>query len=69
MTPADFRKKATRVFLERNPTAKVGWTKQPRLVTYPTGVTGWEWTFYATASGHKERMMLAQGDETYVMVR
>jgi hypothetical protein len=69
MTKAEFRKKAIDAFKKQNPTATVGWLKQPRWITYPTGVEGWHWEFFAKAKGHRESLMLAEGDETYVMVR
>jgi hypothetical protein len=69
MTKREFQEKAKAAFLKANPTATIGWVKSPKFVTYPTGVQGWRWEFYATAEGYRSREITAEGDETYVMVR
>jgi hypothetical protein len=70
MTATQFKKKAEAAFLRQNPTATIsGWVKQPRKVTYPTGVTEWSGSFHAVAAGYKPKIMIASGDDTYVMVR
>ena len=70
MTKLQFMKKAEAAFKRANPTADyISWNVSPKLITYPTGVKGWSGKFYATAFGYSPRYVLAQGDDTYVMVR
>jgi hypothetical protein len=70
MTATQFKKKAEAAFFRQNPTATIsGWVKQPRKATSPTGVTGWSGSFHAVAPGYKPKIMIATGDDTYVMVR
>lgn len=70
MTRKQFIAKAEAAFKRANPTVDfVSWHHVPKLVTYPTGVKGWHGKFYATAEGHKPRIMIAEGDDSYVMVR
>lgn len=69
MTAKEFQKRAKEAFLRQNPDATIGWLKAPRLVTFPTGVKEWQWSFYASAEGYRSREMTATGDDTYVMVR
>jgi hypothetical protein len=69
MTAKEFQAKARAAFLRANPDATIGWSKAPKLVTYPTGVKEWRWDFYATGEGYRSRTMTAHGDDTYLMVR
>lgn len=72
MTKNQFIAKAERAFTKANPGAAgllIMWRRAPRLVTYPTGVQGWSGTFHAYAENCRPRTMLAEGDDTYVMVR
>jgi hypothetical protein len=69
MTMKQFQSKVEAAFLKANPTATItGWL-DARLVKYPTGVRGWAGKFHAIADGYKPRVMIAQGDDTYIMVR
>lgn len=70
MTKHQFMKKAEAAFRRANPTADyIGWHNSPKFVTYPTGVKGWSGKFYATAQGYSPRFVLAEGDDSYIMVR
>lgn len=70
MTKHQFKRKAEAAFLRRNPTAKItGWVGEPNFLKYPTGVKGWSGKFHAVAEGYKPKIMFADGDDTYVMVR
>lgn len=68
MTRNQFKRKAERLFLKQNPTATVEWI-YAKFVTYPTGVKGWSGRFTATAPGYRPSVMLAHGDDSYIMVR
>lgn len=68
MNATQFKRKAEAIFLKRNPEASIEWISAKK-VTYPTGVKGYLGWFYAQAPGYKPSKMLAQGDDTYMMVR
>lgn len=68
MTRKQFRQKAEAAFKKANPAASIEWI-EARFVTYPTGYKGWYGKIAATAPGYKSRVMIAMGDDTYMMVR
>ncbi len=68
LTRKGFKAKAEAAFLRQNPGATVEWISAAK-VEYPTGVKGWAGKFAAAAPGYKPRVMLADGDDMYVMVR
>jgi hypothetical protein len=69
MTKAEFKRKAERAFQKANPTAIiVGWI-DAKQVTFPTGIREYVGHFDAVAPGHKRRVLLATGSDSYVMVR
>lgn len=71
MTRSQFIKKAETAFARANPNANLTiiWRRAPRLVTYPTGITEWAGYFHAYSNQHRPRKMLAQGDDSYIMIR
>ncbi len=69
MTKTQFKAKAERAFLQANPTATItGWIKAG-LVTYPTGVREYAGQFQAVAEGYRFKVIIASGDDTYIMTR
>jgi hypothetical protein len=70
MTHDSFKRKAESAFLRSNPTATItGWPRAPRLITYPTGLREWGGSFHAIADGSRSKVVIASGDDSYVMVR
>jgi hypothetical protein len=56
-------------FQKDNPGVAIEWVKPLRIVTYPTGWRGWLGTFRASAPGYRTRIMIADCDAHWVMIR
>lgn len=68
-TVKEFKSDVLRIFRKENPTADVSWKKAPRRVKYPTGVEGYRGVLMAVAEGFKTSFLIAEGDDSYTMVR
>ncbi len=70
MTKTEFKAKAEAAFYRANPGAKIDeWIGDVANLKYPTGVTGWHGKFKVSQGGYKTTVMIANGDDSYVMVR
>jgi len=72
-SPAQFRKRAERVFRKANPDAEavglvITWTRCVR-VTWADGSRGFSGTMQVAAPGHRSRAMLATETDSAISVR
>lgn len=69
MNRQSFKEKAEAAFKRANPGAiTIRWHKA-REVPRHTGEPYWTGKFEAIATGHQPKIMIATGDDSYVMVR